>query len=359
MSQNKFQWNTLIAACLAAALASPTLYAQSLEGIAARGDANFAQSLQAGAKLAEPGRAQRLKQRFHHFRAELHDKTTAPNTGRRRIDLFKEAWEVGIGQTLYQRFLSNSILSDSAGSLARVQRVASRLIAVSGRPDWNWEVKLVRAGPTSAPFQIAGDPDQGFALPGGKIGVLSGMVSLARTDDELAALLGHQMAHAIQRHMGERMTEILLVQGGLMAAGVIVSPVLALAAAPATIMGISTLEIAYGTYYGLATNGVRKETTIGFSVVQEDEADRVGVMLMAKAGYDPEQAVRFWKRMASDYAEQPGQLPRGLMGKILRSGRAVTPKRIARLESVVAAMESPNASTKAAAVPAAGSGEAR
>jgi predicted Zn-dependent protease len=335
----------------------PTLQARSLEGVSVEGDAGFAQSLQAGTRLAEPGSLQKLRERFHHFRATLHAKTTAPNTGRHRIDLFKEPWETGIGQALYQRFLSNSVLSDSARSLARVQRVTSRLIAVSGRPDWNWEVKLVREGPTSAPFQIAGDPDQGFALPGGKIGVLSGMVALARTDDELAALLGHQMAHAIQRHMGERISEILLVQGGLMAAGAVVAPVLALAAAPATIMGISTLEIAYGTYYGLATNGIRQGTTIGFSGVQENEADRVGVMLMAKAGYDPKQAVRFWKRMASNYAEQPGQLPRGLMGKIMRSGRAVTPKRIARLESIVSSMASPNAAAAAAAITTAGSGE--
>ncbi len=330
--------NTAILSLLTAAFACPPIHAQSLEAISAGGDASFTQSLQTGTQLAKPGRLQKLKAPFHRFRAKLHAKTTAPNTGRRRIDLFKEQWEDGIGQALYQRFLAHSHLSGNARALQRVHRVASRLIAVSGRPDWKWEVNLVRTGPTTAPFDIAGDPDQGFALPGGKIGVLSGMAELAQTDDELAAVLAHQMAHAIQRHMGERMSEILLVQGGLMAAGAVISPVLAAVAAPATIMGISTLEIAYGTYYGLATNGARKGTTIGFSRVQEEEADRVGAMLMAKAGYDPKQAVLFWKRMASDSAEQPGKLPRGFIGKILRGGPEVTPKRVALLESYVSSV---------------------
>ena len=99
----------------------------------------------------------------------------APYTHRHRPLLLKEVWEDKLGAILYKRFLSGAYLAQNQDQLAIFNRVSQRMSAVSGRPDWQWEFKLMNMGPTDA-SGITGDLNQAFALPGGKIGVLTGML---------------------------------------------------------------------------------------------------------------------------------------------------------------------------------------
>ena len=222
----------------------------------------------------------------------------APYTGRHRPMLLPERTEEAVGRLLYRRFLSGSAPSHDPEKLAKLRRVSARLIAAADREDWVWEVALLDAGPTGA-FGVAGDQDQAFALTGGKVGVLSGMVDAAEGDAELAALLAHELGHALARHLGERISELLLLEAGLTAAGTVVPPALAVvipAVVPAAVDAARLVSLAQGLY-GFGTPRGKRALLSRFSRTQEEEADYIGLVLMAKAGYDPGGAAAYWGRL--------------------------------------------------------------
>ncbi|MCX5795789.1 MAG: M48 family metallopeptidase [Elusimicrobia bacterium] len=317
----------LLAACLLAA-ALPGLRAQPLEAARALGEADFGARIRtalAGAH-AEGQRRRELEQWWHQHTLG------APYTGRHRPLLLREKWEEDIGRLLYQRLLSGSKLSQDPDRLAMVQRVSARMIAAAGRPDWTWEVQLVDVGPTSA-YGVAGDQDQAFALPGGKVGILSGMLTISEGDDGLAAILGHEMAHAVARHLGERITELILVESGLSAAGAVVPPALAVvipAVVPAAINAARIVTVAQ-SIYGIGTGQGKSALLAGFSRLQEEEADRIGLVLMAKAGYDPARGVEFWSRLLQETSRP---VPPGLMGRIEKHLQVhpITARRIEKMQ---------------------------
>jgi len=128
-----------------------------------------------------------------------------------------------------------------------------------------------------------------FALPGGKVGVYTGMFPVAQTTEGLAVVMAHEVGHVLARHGSERMSQALATQVGGSVLGV------ALGGGPST--------QAILTAYGL---GAQLGVLLPYSRTQETEADRIGLLLMAEAGYDPRAAVRFWQRMgASGDRKQP------------------------------------------------------
>jgi predicted Zn-dependent protease len=191
---------------------------------------------------------------------------TVPVTGRSQIVLLSEGEETKLGAEAYQQILTKAKLSTDGARSDMVRRVGSRIAAVTGQ-NYQWEYRLIEENQANA-----------FALPGGKVAVYTGILPITRDDAGLAAVLGHEIGHVIARHSGERMSQQIVAQMGF---GVIGS-----------ILGASqqTTE-ALGS---IVASGL----LLPFGRRQESEADHIGLVLMAKAGYDPRAARDLWVRMA-------------------------------------------------------------
>ncbi len=202
--------------------------------------------------------------------------STAPVTGRQQFILVPESQDAQLGLEAYQDILSQSKLSDDAELQRRVREVGTRIAAVSGRPDFDWEFNV-----------IEDDNPNAFALPGGKVGVNTGLFQVAQNDDQLAAVMAHEVAHAIARHGSERISTQLVLQAGLSAGSIIVG---------------SEAGDQYAQYAAqAATLGI----ILPFNRKQESEADEIGVLLMAEAGYDPRQAVELWRNFEAFGGDRP------------------------------------------------------
>jgi predicted Zn-dependent protease len=177
-----------------------------------------------------------------------------------------------MGVQAYQQILKKEKVSTNPEHNALVQRVGRRIAEATGRKDYQWEFKVIENDKMI----------NAFALPGGKVAVYTGILPVTRDEAGLAAVMGHEVAHAIARHGGERVSQGLLVQVGL---GVVQA---ALGSQdPATTKQVATL-LGAGAAVGLI---------LPFSRSQESEADRLGMIYMAKAGYDPHAARDLWVRM--------------------------------------------------------------
>lgn len=201
--------------------------------------------------------------------------TKVPITGRNQLILVTQDQELQMGDVAYTEVVNSSKISKNPEYNAAVKRVADRIAGVANRPDFEWEYTVIDEDKTI----------NAFALPGGKIGVYTGILKVAQTDAGLATVLSHEVGHATARHGGERITAGLLSQIGAVG----------LAAA----LGGSGMDpnLTYGIMqaYGL---GVQVGGILPFSRSQESEADRIGLIYMARAGYDPRESVLFWQRMA-------------------------------------------------------------
>ncbi|MHC4623670.1 MAG: M48 family metallopeptidase [Planctomycetota bacterium] len=139
-------------------------------------------------------------------------------------------------------------------------------------------------------FNLVDDPNvNAWAMPGGKVVVYTGLLPVARTEAGLAVVMGHEIAHAFARHGSERMTQGLLVELG----GIALSE--ALETSPATTRDLFMRSYGIGTQVGVL---------LPYSRLQESEADRLGLIFIAMAGYNPNEAISFWQRMA-DLQEGP------------------------------------------------------
>ena len=208
---------------------------------------------------------------------------STPVTGREQLILIPESQEVQMGLTAYRDVLSKSKLSSDSEKVAMVRRVGERIAAVADKPDYKWEFNLIDDDKTV----------NAFCLPGGKVAVYTGILPVTEDEAGLATVMAHEIAHALARHGGERMTTGLLAQLGLVALDV------GLAVKNQDPKMIEALNAAYGA---AAQVGV----ILPFSRKQELEADHIGLLLMSKAGYDPQSALHFWERMAKlDKAKAP------------------------------------------------------
>lgn len=204
---------------------------------------------------------------------------SAPFTGRQQLILLSSADEAHMGLSAFQQVLKNEKIVKDPKINQKVKTVADRIIQAANRPDFQWEVKVVDSPQKNA-----------FCLPGGKIVVYSGILPITQDDAGLATVIGHEVAHALARHGAERVSQSLLAQGALAGANVALSN--------------KSLEQQQGILSALGL-GLQLGVLLPFSREHESEADRIGLILMAKAGYDPQSAIGLWERMSSSGAQQP------------------------------------------------------
>ncbi len=198
--------------------------------------------------------------------------TTAPISGRSQFILISEDQEIALGLKAYQDFLGKAKLSQDAKTNSFVEGVGKNIAAVADKPQYAWEFKVVDDAKVV----------NAFALPGGKVVVYTGILPYSKDEAGLAFLISHEVGHVIARHGGERISRELVLQLGLEGLNAAIAN-----KSPAAVQGINQ---AYGV---AATLGV----LLPFTRSQEVEADRIGLILMAKAGYDPREAPKFFERM--------------------------------------------------------------
>ena len=195
----------------------------------------------------------------------------APGTARDQLIYISEEKEMALGISAFREVLKNARLSKDPEVTLMVNRVGRRIAKSANKPEYVWE------------FAVIEDDEQvnAFALPGGKVAVFTGILKYTKTEAGLATVMAHEVAHALQRHGAERYSRGILEQIGQLGA-------LAGAAAGGIDPGVAIGAMsAYGV--GVALPNSRE---------QETEADFIGLRLMAKAGYDPREAVPFWERMS-------------------------------------------------------------
>lgn len=198
---------------------------------------------------------------------------TAPVTQRKQLLISTEQKENEMGLTAYQEVIKAEPLTKNEKYTEMVRRVGNRIAAVANRPDFQWEFNVIES-----------DTQNAFCLPGGKVAVYTGMLPVCESEAGLAVVMSHEVAHAIARHGGERMTHQTVQNLGKSAVGYVMKN-----------QEEQKQKIVLTAYGAAAQYGA----ILPFSRAHELEADHIGIMLMAKAGYDPSEAPVFWDRFAS------------------------------------------------------------
>jgi predicted Zn-dependent protease len=217
--------------------------------------------------------------------------STVPVTGRKQLSLVPASQMQSMSYSQYDTFLKENKLSTDKANTAMVRKVGSRIQAAveaymsqHGFADrlqgYQWDFNLVESPDVNA-----------WCMPGGKVVVYTGILPVTKSEEGLAVVLGHEIAHAIAEHGGERMSQELITQYGGAALAQIIKD------KPA-----QTQQLWMGVFGAGAQFGV----LLPYSRTHESEADHLGLIFMAMAGYDPNTAVAFWERMA---ASSKGQAP--------------------------------------------------
>lgn len=208
---------------------------------------------------------------------------TVPITGRSQLSLMPESELAALGAENYREFLAGEELSSDQAKTRMVVEVGQNIarsteqfMRANGMAglvgNYQWEFALIEDDSTA----------NAFCMPGGKVAVYTGILPVARDATGLAVVVGHEVAHALANHGGERMSQLLLAQLGGMALSQ------ALSQKPEETQQLAMMAYGLGANVGVLLPYDRK---------QESEADRIGLILMAQAGYDPQAAVPFWQRM--------------------------------------------------------------
>lgn len=205
--------------------------------------------------------------------------STVPYTGRSQLNFVGAQEELALGRKAANQVVRSERASQDQAKIAAVNRVGRAIASVANMPRAQWGFHVIEKKEPNA-----------FCLPGGIIFVYSGIFQYARNEDQLAAVIGHEVAHALARHGTERLSQQLAIA----------LP----GAAVATVIGSESpaLGQAFSRVYGI---GAQVGYALPHSRDQEYEADRIGLILMAKAGYDPEAAVGFWQNMRKAGGSKP------------------------------------------------------
>jgi len=208
---------------------------------------------------------------------------TNPYTGRSQLLMTSVSQEMQMGAQAYDQVKSDPKMrpSQDPREVEPVKRVAARIVEAAKRSKYaemanqfQWEVTVIKDDKTP----------NAFALPGGKMAVYTGIFPMAKTEAGLAAVMGHEVVHALARHGAERMSQGQLTNAGLQSVGAAAG-----AAGRGGMLGQATMA-ALGV-------GAQVGVLLPFSRKHESEADYIGILLAADAGYDPREAVALWERM--------------------------------------------------------------
>ena len=220
----------------------------------------------------------------------VHSCSTVPLTGRRQLSLIPESEMISMSLTSYSDFLKENNVSADRSNSTLVQEVGQNISAAvvkyfsdnnmsASLNGYQWEFNLVDDATPNA-----------WCMPGGKVVVYTGILPYTQDKDGLAVVVSHEIAHAVARHGSERMSQQMLVQLGGVALGE------AMKNKP------EQTQTIFGSVYGL---GTQYGIMLPYSRDHELEADKLGLVFMAMAGYDPQAAVAFWERMAAMGGEKP------------------------------------------------------
>lgn len=235
---------------------------------------------------------------------------SVPFTGRKQLSLVSNEQVVALSLQQYQEFMRSAPLERNTSNAEMVKRVGSRVANAvetfyksngyeSELQYYQWEFNLVKDKSVNA-----------FAMPGGKIVIYDGLLPVTQTEEALAVVVGHEIAHVIARHAQERVSQQMALQyGGAIAGGLLGNSAGA---------QIGQEVFGLGAQFGVMMPYARK---------QEYEADEIGLIVMALAGYNPQAAVPFWTRMAQ--SSQGGAPPEFL------STHPTDEKRIARIQQIM------------------------
>lgn len=219
---------------------------------------------------------------------------TVPLTGRRQLSLVDERGLQNEAVMAYQEFLGDpsTKVVNNTNQAQMVQRVGNRIASAvtrflnengyANQYDFDWEFNLIQDEQINA-----------WCMPGGKVAVYTGLLPVTQTEAGLAVVMGHEIAHAIAKHSSERMSQAIAAELGGVAVGV------------ATAQKTNTTRAIINTAYGLGG----QLALMSYSRNQESESDRLGLVFMAMAGYNPNEAVTFWERMAAAKSASGGGAP--------------------------------------------------
>ncbi len=247
--------------------------------------------------------------------------TTVPVTGRHELNLVSSEQEMQLGLSSFQELKTNTPVSHDPAINAMVQRVGKRIAAVASKdmPNAQWEFVVFDSKEANA-----------FCLPGGKVGVYTGILPITQNDAGLATVIGHEVGHAVAHHGASRMSTAMVTQGLGQLAGAYVGST-----------QYAQYQNLFMSLYGI---GSQVGVELPYSRAQESEADHIGLIYMARAGYDPREAVAFWERFSA-YNKQGGQS--SVFAKFL-STHPVDAVRIKQLQAWLPEAEAEYAKSKAA-----------
>ncbi|HEV8185804.1 MAG TPA: M48 family metallopeptidase [Chthoniobacterales bacterium] len=208
------------------------------------------------------------------------EKFVNPETGRKSHVGMSTQQEAALGFQTYRQVLAQARSIDSGPQFETVRRVAGKLASATGAAgaEYEWQVSLIDDEQINA-----------FCLPGGKIVVYTGILPVAQNEAALATVMGHEMAHATSRHGAQRVLQQNLAQTAM------------------TGIAVSLSDMDYNkqrAVMGALGAGAQFGILMPFGRQHESEADEIGLMYMARAGYDPQESIRFWQRM--DQASRSG-----------------------------------------------------
>lgn len=200
-----------------------------------------------------------------------------PYTNRSQMIFMSQKEEMALGEKSYKESLSQSKIITGTKDATRIKNIGARIAKVANRNDFQWEFNLVEDEAINA-----------FCLPGGKVVVYTGILQMAKNDDQLATVISHEIAHALARHGAERMSSSM-VQQGLQVVGNIALGVTA-----------PQYQNLFNQTYGV---GTQLGVMLPYGRMQESEADEIGIYLMSQAGYNVNEALKFWENMSEGKKE--------------------------------------------------------
>jgi predicted Zn-dependent protease len=200
-----------------------------------------------------------------------------PYTNRSQMIFMSPKDELALGEKSYQEALSDAKVITETKDANRVKTIGSKIAKVANRSDFNWEFNLVQNDALNA-----------FCLPGGKVVVYTGILKVARNDDQLATVISHEIAHALARHGAERMSSSMVQQGVQVLGNVVLA------------VGAPEYQNIFNQTYGI---GTQVGVMLPYGRMQESEADEIGIYLMNKAGYNVHESLKFWENMSDGKKE--------------------------------------------------------